>query len=589
MASSREDARHGFPALLSEPAAPAVVQELVNGLPAMVGYWDRDLRNQLANTAYRDWFGIGPREIQGMHLRDLLGDALYEQNIVPSQRALAGEQSTFDRTLLDAKGVSRDVQVSYIPDLVDGRVQGFYVLVTEITSRVEAHRETSGQLERYRSIVRNLPNGFIVLFDRDMRYVVADGEALALFGHDRTTLEGRTLFEAVDPALVVTIEPHYRLALAGEQSVWDGTVGHRVLSMRVGPVRDDLDRVIGGVVVATDVTEERRGATIGHAIEEIAKVAADGSTLEQVAERVTQTIHEIFRIDDVGLARFLEDGRAELLAVSGPPTDVRTFDLDGSMTMAQVRETGRPAMQSYDGVGASKLMADRGFRVGGSAPVRVHGKLWGVLGLASRDPDALDEALLDRLESVSELVGLAISNAEAWEVLRQQATTDPVTGLANHRSFHERLGDSISEARREERTCGLVLIDLDHFKQVNDTHGHPVGDAVLREVGRRLAGVARSHELAARVGGEEFALVLHGADEVAAVNAAQRAIRAISDTPFPGVGRVTASAGAAACGPGNCANADHLLDIADRALYAAKQQGRDRVVAAGTLPEDPEN
>ncbi|MGK2936378.1 MAG: sensor domain-containing diguanylate cyclase [Solirubrobacteraceae bacterium] len=565
------------------------LRPLLDVLPAMVGYWDRELRNRLANEAYRDWFGVGPDEMYGMHLRELLGERLYAQNIEPSTRALAGERSTFDRTLSDAADRPRHVQISYLPDVSDGDVQGFYVLVTEVTARVEAERAATGQLERYRSIVRSVPNGFIVLFDRELRCVVADGEALRLFGHDRETLEGRTLHEALPADTVATVEPHYRRALAGERSAWDGAVGRRVLSMTVGPVHDEAGAVIGGLVVATDVTEERRGAAIGRAIEEIAKATAEGSTLAQVTDRVTSIIHDIFGLDHVALVQVEGDGRHGRIVALSPPSDGlgMAFPLDrGGIAISHAVTTGQPSLQHYDPEydEVARRLHGHGLRVGGAAPIRVRGELWGALVLASQAPAAMDEALPERLERVSELVGLAIGNADAWEALRREATTDPVTGLPNHRTFHERLNLGLAEARRDGRGCGLILLDLDHFKAVNDTHGHPAGDTVLQEVGRRLAAVARGHELAARVGGEEFALIVRGVDESGARTVAERARRAIADQPFADVGRVTVSAGVAVeSAPAPHGAADLLAAAADRALYVAKRTGRNRVVGADGL------
>jgi diguanylate cyclase (GGDEF)-like protein len=126
----------------------------------------------------------------------------------------------------------------------------------------------------------------------------------------------------------------------------------------------------------------------------------------------------------------------------------------------------------------------------------------------------------------------------------------------------------------------LVLVDLDRFKRVNDTWGHQAGDAVLREVARRLQASARRGDLAARVGGEELAWLLPETGVDAARDAAERLRRAIRDIPIPPVGTMTASLGVAELGPGG---PDDLVRRADAALYRAKEGGRDACVAA----EDP--
>ncbi|MBJ7332875.1 MAG: diguanylate cyclase [Solirubrobacteraceae bacterium] len=586
MGLRQADATGGLPAHLTESALPAdLLRAILDGLPAMVGYWDRDLHNRMANSAYMEWFGCRPETMGGMHIRDLLGPELFERNYPYMARALEGERQTFDRTLIDAEGVTRHTQASYIPDVVDGEAQGFFVLVTEITDRVEAEREAADAAERYRALIRSMPGGFVLLFDSQLRFTVADGEALQVFGYTRESLEGHTLAEAMPPALVTELEPRYARALAGQATTWDRVIGHRVFSLTAAPVQGAEGHVTGGVVVCTDVTEERRGATIAQAVTALAKVAAEASPLEAVAARITGILHEIFGLDDVGLLRFDGSHTAEVLAASPPSRKLGdTIDIDDGTAVALVLGTGHPALLRYDerSAGVARRLYDMGLRVGGAAPIRVRGEMWGALVLASGDETAMDDALLDRLSSVSELVGLAIGNAQAWEALRRDATTDAVTGLPNHRAYREELARCVAQGARDGRTVGLILVDLDHFKAINDSHGHPAGDAVLREVGHRLATVARANELAARIGGEEFALVLMGVDQETAVAAAERARRAIAEEPFLNIGQVTASAGVGVLSdPGKDGAADRLVAATDQALYVAKRTGRNRVVGPG--------
>jgi diguanylate cyclase (GGDEF)-like protein/putative nucleotidyltransferase with HDIG domain len=167
---------------------------------------------------------------------------------------------------------------------------------------------------------------------------------------------------------------------------------------------------------------------------------------------------------------------------------------------------------------------------------------------------------------------LASALVRAVSDQRELASIDPLTGLANHRRFHERLGEEFSRARRHNRDLSLVLLDLDHFKHVNDLHGHPVGDEVLQETAARLRRYAREGDLIARVGGEEFAWLMPETPAAAALEVAERARSLISRTPFAGVESLTASAGICdlvwADTPGD------LNRLADGALYWAKRNGR---------------
>lgn len=177
----------------------------------------------------------------------------------------------------------------------------------------------------------------------------------------------------------------------------------------------------------------------------------------------------------------------------------------------------------------------------------------------------------------------ALKLGETLEALRQLATHDPLTGLLNRREFDRILTEESERAARFGGSLGLVVLDLDHFKLINDRHGHPAGDAVLREVARRLAAQVRSVDRVMRLGGEEFGLVLVQTDRADARRVAERAWEAIRAEPVAAgeapVLAVTASAGVALL-PGDAATPAALVTAADQALYAAKSAGRDRVVMA---------
>lgn len=117
------------------------LRRLFDHLPALVAFWDRDQRNVVANQAYVEWFGVSPDAMRGVHIREVLGEEVYAKNLPHILGALAGEEQLFTRTLVDPTGRVRHSQASYVPDVVDGEVVGFFVLVTDVTPRVEAQRE----------------------------------------------------------------------------------------------------------------------------------------------------------------------------------------------------------------------------------------------------------------------------------------------------------------------------------------------------------------------------------------------------------------------------------------------------------------
>jgi diguanylate cyclase (GGDEF)-like protein len=161
---------------------------------------------------------------------------------------------------------------------------------------------------------------------------------------------------------------------------------------------------------------------------------------------------------------------------------------------------------------------------------------------------------------------------------RTQSSLDDLTGLLNRRSLPERFGELAEQARLTGDAVALVALDLDHFKRINDTHGHARGDAVLREVAAAIRGELRSFELAYRIGGEEFLIVLPGVDLEHGAGVAERLRVRIAALRPDGL-EVSASLGVSA-GAGDEVAYGPLFDAADRALYAAKHNGRDRVETA---------
>lgn len=164
-----------------------------------------------------------------------------------------------------------------------------------------------------------------------------------------------------------------------------------------------------------------------------------------------------------------------------------------------------------------------------------------------------------------------------------QSRTDPLTGLANRRQLLELLEDELGRVRRHGVPLSCLMVDLDHFKRINDGHGHPVGDQVLASVARTLQGELRDVDLVARYGGEEFLVVLPATPSAGAEQVAARCLERLRRTPIlAGQVRidVTASLGVATLAPGSDVQVEELIRLADDALYRAKQGGRNRVVVA---------
>jgi diguanylate cyclase (GGDEF)-like protein len=169
---------------------------------------------------------------------------------------------------------------------------------------------------------------------------------------------------------------------------------------------------------------------------------------------------------------------------------------------------------------------------------------------------------------------------------RQQAKTDSLTGIANHRHFHETLDREISRANRRKSVFTLVLIDIDNFKKVNDNYGHQVGDAVLVDMTRRIMAMIRAGDVLSRYGGEEFGLILPDTDLGGAESLADRILKAIASYPFTFAQReirYTVSIGLTVYQGGDAVSKDRLIAAADRALYNSKEQGKNRLSIGAIL------
>jgi diguanylate cyclase (GGDEF)-like protein len=169
----------------------------------------------------------------------------------------------------------------------------------------------------------------------------------------------------------------------------------------------------------------------------------------------------------------------------------------------------------------------------------------------------------------------------ATKALKSMAERDGLTDLYNHRHFRESLDREIARASRESTSLSLIIMDLDYFKNYNDSNGHLAGDKLLKKCSRILKAAVRGSDLVARYGGEEFVLILPDADQTSASQLAERIRETIADHPFPGretqpAGRLTASFGVATF-PQDGEDANSLIDSADQALYKAKQKGRNAV------------
>jgi diguanylate cyclase (GGDEF)-like protein len=227
-------------------------------------------------------------------------------------------------------------------------------------------------------------------------------------------------------------------------------------------------------------------------------------------------------------------------------------------------------------------------RAGLAVPLANQGEQLGFLSAYSRSgPDAFGPSGTAELEELALRAGPAIDNARRFREARQLADLDALTGLHNRRYFHETLAREVSRAQRYSRSLALVVFDLDDFKAINDRIGHLAGDGVLAEAADRVRDVVRSADIACRVGGDEFAVILPESSLKDADQLYKRLEQAISVRPVAQAGRLHLSAGVTELRPDD--DAISFFERADEALYRAKGAGKGTVVtieAATQLPRE---
>lgn len=228
-------------------------------------------------------------------------------------------------------------------------------------------------------------------------------------------------------------------------------------------------------------------------------------------------------------------------------------------------------------------------------PLYRRGQYLGSLNLGSNhslDLNSVSPTLLDHL---SNLLSICLENILNFELLRRTSLTDPLTGVHNRRAFDQRIHEEINRAQRDGTSLSCLFLDIDHFKQVNDQHGHQTGDHVLVEIASEARAHLRSNDVLARFGGEEFIALMAGGSEEKAIEVAERIRQKVEqrlfETRLDDRIQVTLSIGVATLLPSkgfakSTVKAADLIELADQALYKAKRGGRNSVVSCGTLPDD---
>ena len=221
-------------------------------------------------------------------------------------------------------------------------------------------------------------------------------------------------------------------------------------------------------------------------------------------------------------------------------------------------------------------------------PLFAEGAALGVLVIehGMKSGSRMERRVISMVERFASHAALALRSAWLLEQVQQMAATDGLTGINNRRTFEQVLQRDVNKAIRNGEQMSLLIIDIDHFKKLNDTHGHQAGDEALREVAQLVAGNCREFDTAARYGGEEFCLILPSCASIEALAIAERLRQKVADSTT--VVPLTVSGGVATL-PSNALDAQSLLKAADEALYESKRSGRNKVTWSRKRPDQSES
>lgn len=220
-------------------------------------------------------------------------------------------------------------------------------------------------------------------------------------------------------------------------------------------------------------------------------------------------------------------------------------------------------------------------------PILFEKDLMGILAILSEETNAFNPYQIELLKVLGNQASISIANAKFHEEIEKLAITDGLTGLFNHRHFQERLKQEFHRIGRFPEPISLLIIDIDHFKEINDTYGHPVGDAALKDVSDIIKKTIRNIDVPARYGGEEFAVILIGTHARGALKMAERLRKAVMKKVFSAEKKdfqITVSVGLSTSRD-NIRNKEELIEVADKALYHAKKTGRNRSVPWSDIEE----
>jgi|KBSSwiStaDraftv2_1062776.scaffolds.fasta_scaffold00419_2 diguanylate cyclase (GGDEF)-like protein/PAS domain S-box-containing protein len=532
------------------------LRAIMDGVPAPVAYIDRDERCHYVNRTFLQFFGLTTDQVHEMRLRDVVGHGIYQSAQAMLTRAMDGESTAFDRLVPGANGVRRWMTIRVVPDAApSGEVHGAFVLMNDIHGLKQAQEALRASEAELRLIMDNVP-ARVSYIDRDYRYRFLNRHNEEWLGESRKELTGRQIADVVGNDRANQLGPLLDRVLMGEtvsteKQLTQPDGQERWESVHFAPNRDAEGNVVGIYAVHTDIHDQKRN--------------------EDELKRVNWMLSS--HISNTPLAVLEWDRDFRLVRWSPQAENIFGWRSD---EILGIPLADSPLVHEDDREAFAGLV---GRLMGGEEP-----RATGLTRNHRRDGDTIwcewyHSALLDdggQIVSILSFVQDVSSRIQAEERLQYLATRDALTGLPNRLLLHERLTQAIAKAKRSGHRVGVLFIDLDRFKNVNDTLGHRIGDELLKRVTAALSSALRETDLLARLGGDEFMVIVEDFDDPSVLGRiAQKLLDAIQQ-PFEIESHdifVTSSIGIAVY-PDDSDDPEELLKHADVAMYRSKELGR---------------
>ena len=559
------------------------------------------------NESFLSLFGYTREEVIGRSLDELrINTNTDEWDELTKQFQEHGSVKNYEIVFRTKSGEFRNMLLSADILVLEGEAHALTTLL-DITDRKQAETALNQERELMQALMDNIPDN-IYFKDTASRFTrINKAQARFLGVSVFQQAIGKTDADFITEQLVPDIFTQEQQMFQSGQPI----IAHqeflptpdgkpRWYSATKVPMLDQRGQLIGLIGVSRDITEgikNEEAVCLANArliervsqmtlLNELQEQLQSCFAMEEVYQVTAKLMSRLFPAELGGLY-IINNSRNRVETAStwgGTPPESQTFGLEDCWALRR----GQPHLS---GLGRANLACRH---LGGHfpdfsicLPLLAHGETLGVLQLQSA-PDAEDCSFDDSQQQLSNIVAdsvaLALANLNLRETLRQQSIRDPLTDLFNRRYMEESLERELRREGRSQKPVGIVMLDIDHFKRVNDTYGHDAGDAVLRQLGHFLKEHTRGGDIACRYGGEEFILILPEASLEQTHACAEKYRQDFKGLPLLHNGRlidpITLSFGIATF-PEHGATSEAVLRAADTALYRAKHEGRDRVAVAG--------